>query len=214
MSDFYLDSPTNDLRLGDVVTGFPVATPSAHDKEAQQRAVSWSIRADRPNFLVILTPCCSIEDKSLLLAPLTFIRSTFLKNPWWTEDLSRLNRKMPYDKSIPPEHLKNLSEAQRLEREASGDQYALGECFVYSPHAILGEYTLPTKPPTGGIGHYMVDFKSVFRLECDFITRPAKAPAGTKLLELSVRSRTELREKLAHFFSRPAKEDLTLLTIG
>lgn len=208
MTDFYLDTPTDDLRLGDVVTGFPVATPAAHDKEADQRTATWSIRAVRQQHLIVMTPCCSIEDKSLLLAPLSQIRGAFLKNPWWQEDLIRLNRKMPFDKSIPPEHLKRLTDTEKAERSAAGDQYAIGECFVFAPHAMFGTYTLNMKPPSGAIGHYMVDFKSIFRVDCDFVNRPAKAPPGTKLLELSIRSRTDLREKLAHFFSRPAKEDL------
>jgi len=214
VSGFYINKPTDDLRLGDVVTGFPVATPAAHDTEANKRTATWSIRAVRPSFLVVMTPCCSIEDKSLLLAPLSQIRASFLRNPWWQEDLTRLNRKMPFENSIPPEHLKNLSDTERTERAAAGDQYAIGECFVYAPNSILEPYTLHTKPPSGNIAHYMVDFKSIFRIECDFVIRPAKAPAGTKMLELTIRTRTDMREKLAHFFSRPAKEDLTVSSLG
>lgn len=76
------------------------------------------------------------------------------------------------------------------------------------PQAVCENYALNMKPPSGPIWRYLVDLKAIFRVECDFMNRPPKVPSGTKLIELSIRLRTELREKLAHFFSRPAKDDL------
>ena len=205
---FYSDNPGDDLRLGDVVIGFPVATPAAHDKEPGRRSVQWQIRAVLPDYLVVMTPCCSIEKKCLLLAPLGPIRPSFLKNEWWREDLTHLNRTMPWEKSLPPEHLAKMSEEDRAAGSLAPPAYAFGECFIYPPHPILGAYALPMKPTPQDVGHYMIDFKTVFRLECDFINRPAKAPPGTKLLELAIPARRDLRAKLAQFFARVPEEDL------
>jgi hypothetical protein len=79
---------------------------------------------------------------------------------------------------------------------------------VYAPNPIFETYELKKgKQAWPVVGHYMVDFKSIVRIDCALIERKREAPAGTKILELSVVARAQLRDKLAAYFGRIPDED-------
>jgi hypothetical protein len=91
---------------------------------------------------------------------------------------------------------------------AKGDSFIFEECFVYDANPLFSAYSLKkgsqTFPP---VAHRLLDFKRIIRIDCTLIERNRDAPAGTKLLELTISARTQLRDKLAHFFGRIPEED-------
>lgn len=207
MQPFYADNPSKIFRLGDVITGFhsaEVEMDIPHDD-----ATGLQIRVTRPKFFGVMTPCCSIENKVISVAPLVPLRHKFFDNPHLFEDFTRLNSRIEPQNTLPPIAWSNLTPEQRTDLLARGQSYIFIECFVYAPNAVLGTY--PLKKGTQAwpeVGHWMLDFKSIFKIDCGQIERNREAPAGIKLLELRIPARSELREKLAYFFGRVPDEDI------
>ena len=85
------------------------------------------------------------------------------------------------------------------------DGYSLFELFLYGPNEKLPEYQIRYKNILGeSIGTYMIDFKETFTISSKKIQRGNSYP---KILQLSISSRGELRNKLAYFFNRIPEED-------
>lgn len=208
MAAFYSDNPSKIFRLGDVVTGFHHPAFQIHTPGALEKSTDVRINLTRPSYFAVMTPCCSIEDQSISLAPLIEIRHRFFEIPHLAEDLTRLNSHMRPEDSLPPKAWERMTPEKKVELLARGPSYIFIECFAYEPNALLKTYSL--KKGTNewpAVGHRMVDFKQIFRVECDQIGRMRDAPEGTKLLELSIPIRSQLREKLAAFFARIPEED-------
>ena len=206
---FYTANPSNALRFGDVVYGYVTATPTIKKPFAQGETEPYILTVNQPTFSVVLSPCCSIGEKALLLAPLSPIRPGFYKNPYFVEDLTRINRQMTPEQSVPPETWQQLDDAQKIKRlEAGNSSYSFLELFVYAPHELLPEYRLDK--PGGAIetNYYMIDFRHTFRVNCDRVIDPRNSPLESKVLELSIPTRSELREKVSHFYRRAPQEDL------
>jgi hypothetical protein len=204
---FYADKPSKILRLGDVVTGFHFAALHM-DSPGTEKTLDVKIHVTRPNYFAVMTPCCSIENQSISLAPLTELRHKFFEFPRLVEDFTRLNVPMPPEETLPPKHWENLSTEEKSKLIANGPSYIFLECFIYEPNAIFATY--PMKKGTQSwpaVGHRMLDFKRIVRIECTQIERNRDAPAGTKLLELTIAARSQLRDKLAYFFGRIPDED-------
>jgi len=204
MPGFYVEGLGPHLRRGDVVVGFPVSTPSLESEDAVGRAADWKIIAQQPKHLVVLTPCCSIEDKSILLAPLTKINEPkLLSVPWLVEDFTRINQMLPLHQALAPDHYARLPMAERAAREAKGPAYPFTQLFCYAPHPLLAPY----QSRGLNISHWQVNFTDMFKLQWKHINRNAAVPPGTKVLELTIEARDNLRMKLAYFFNRRADED-------
>ena len=56
----------------------------------------------------------------------------------------------------------------------------------------------------------MIDFRQTSRVASQTIKRGATFPAGLKHLELSVRSRASLRDKISFYFSRVPDQDIAV----
>ncbi len=207
MSGFYEDKPEPKLRFGDIITGFQVAFPQIH-KPITTIPCDWGISVIQPLYLVILTPCCSIEKKSFNLAPLFQIRPAFLDNEYFKSDLTHINRKVQPELSVPREIWENKLPPERKEKLlAAGVSYTNLEIFIYAPHDLLEKYILNRKPPIK-MGYYLIDFKTICRIDCNEIEREKNAPTVTKILQLTIPVRQELREKLAFYYGRVPDEDL------
>jgi len=212
MSQFYTSSPADCLRLGDVVSGFPIATPKSDRLvEGEGTPRNLIISVDRPKYLVVMTPCCSIEKGAVVLAPLGKLHHGFFQNPYFAEDFTRLNRKVPPKNSLPPLAWENLSPEEKAARLNEDAGYVLLEYFVYEPHGFLPRYRVKKDKTEWETGHYMVDFKTMYRFECKMIRREnqnTRVPEGcNKLLQLTAPARNELRHKFTYFFSRIPEED-------
>jgi hypothetical protein len=207
---FYDEQPDRALRFGDVITGFQTVTPHLH-KPGSDIDVELGITVTRCAYYAVMTPCCSIENKSITLAPLLSIRPAFLRNPYFEEDLTRINRKVPPEKFVSPEVWQKLLPERREIMRATGEAYTLMECFIYAEDPRLKRYKLHVPGGPVDMGFYLLDFKSIYRIDCDLIVRGKDAPTGTKYLQLTVPVREQLRQKLASYFVRRPEEDQVFL---
>ena len=207
MSGFYSDAPDAQLRFGDLIRGYSTVFARI-DSPDHNRQPELGIHVSHSDYFAVLTPCCSIEKKTLNLAPLVPIRPGFLQNPFFADDLTRINTEVQPEQSYPPDVWERLPAARKEKLLAIGNSFVFLECFVYAPNPVLRQYELDTKAGKVEVGSYLVDFKSSFRVDCNNVERGKDAPAGTKLLQLSIDSRKALRHKIAYFFGRTPEEDM------
>lgn len=208
---FYETDIDNALRFGDVLKGIMLTTPEINNPDSTKPDKKYSINIDLPVFSVILSPCCSISDKIISLTPLVELRKSFFNNSFFIEDLTRINREMKPEQSVPPNVWAGLSAGERQKRLEKGDGYAFIECFIYEKNDLFPKYTLNRKDGNVETEYYMIDFRNTYRLNCEKIISPKNCPLELKRLQLSVKTRSELREKISKYFSRPPDEDLILL---
>ena len=205
---FYDQTMDGVFRFGDIVRGFPRSTPVLAGPLLDDCTAPYKIEVQSSCLSVILTPCCSIDKGTLSLAPLCQILRSFYQDPWHREDLTRVNRKMPAEKSVPPHAWRDmLQDVMERELDLERDSWAFEDFFVYEQHDLLPEYILNVR---GGDNprtrFYMVDFKTAYRIDCAEIKRN-QHPVEAKVLQLSRETRAELREKIAAYFERTPAED-------
>ena len=208
-NNFYQEPGDSVLRFGDVLQGFVSCTPILNDAPSTD---SFRIDVTTKSFVVVLSPCCSISDHVISLATLVEIRNTFLKNPYLAEDLTRINDKIPPEKSLPPVAWEKIPAEEKQHRLNTGDGYVFVELFIYAPNEIFQEYVVNTRSAgKTSMRHYMIDFRHAFRVNCSRIITPDKSPVDTKCLQLSVENRSKLREKISFYYSRKPAEDLQFI---
>lgn len=191
-----------------MLIGFHTCTPKLDRPGVAGSGLQMGISLMGQAYFAVMTPCCSIKNKTISLAPLLQIRLAMLKNPYFREDLTRVNDKVAPQNQIPPEEWAKLSPEEQANRIAEGDGYALMDAFVYGADPLLQAYELKIQATQQvPIGHYLLDFGGIFRVDCDLIKREAPAPNGVKWLQLSVPARESLRRKLANYFGRRPAED-------
>lgn len=196
----------SNLRLGDIIGGFSYIVPNFEDFVNKGNEFTLDIKNQQ--FFSVFTPCCSIEDQKITLVPLKKIKPEFLKNPFYMEDFTLLNRPIPPFKSIPPIVWDNYSEDENNTIRSKDVSYALFELFLYGPNPKIPTYNLKYKNNTEEIGSYMIDFRDTFTISSKKIQR---GNTYQKILELSILSRGELRNKLSNFFNRIPDEDKRIL---
>jgi hypothetical protein len=216
MHVFYDDNPQEFLRFGDVVRGFIVTEFNLKQPVFGADTQDYFYRTESkiPGYCAVLTPCCSIgESAMLLLTPLKPILRDFIKNPYFVEDLTRINRLMKAEESMPPDRWSQLQVAERLRRQAAGQAFASLSHFIYEGHALLKKYPLRG----ADVGHYMIDFQDILTVRCQMIKRPEAMGTDdqpivkSKVLQLSVAARADLRAKISHYFYRPPAEDVVAM---
>ena len=211
---FYTKKMDNILRFGDVVRGYILSNPTIKEPISPLKSESHNYKIDieMPTYSVVLTPCCSIGESTISLTPLIKVRSDFFKNPYYAEDLTRINRTMKPQQSLPPDEWENLSLEKQQRHLAEEINYALLNLFIYEENEIFKKHTLRQREIT----YYMIDFKNIHKIKCAMIKRPEKvkpedAPIiESKVLQLSVQARSELRNKISYYYSREPKEDKIL----
>ena len=100
---------------------------------------------------------------------------------------------------------------ERQRRTEDGLTYALADYFIYRNHDLLQEYDLIRGSITHTTKFYMIDFRSMYKVNCTRINAPRQAPTEVRILQLTPQSRSELREKLGSYFLRIPAEDLAYL---
>lgn len=200
---FYKEKRDNALRFGDVLVKYILA--SSNIKEPVYN--DFNINIEFPAFCVVLSPCCSIGEKIISLSPLVKIRKDFFKNPYFRADMTRINSKMLPEESLSTEKWDKLPEAEKQRRKAIGLEYALLEFFIYEQNTSFTPYTETIRGEEITTSYYMIDFRKIYRVNCDKIMSATDAPIETKILQLDEFSRKDLREKLANYFFRTAEED-------
>lgn len=194
------------LRFGDVLRGYVAAIPRIQEPTLsnQRHHEVCDIKVSYPEFVIIMSPCCSIKEKIICLAPLIPVNKQFFRNPYLAKDLTRINRKMYPEQAWIPEQWEKLPEVKKEEERLKDLSYAFLSLFVYDHHSIFPEYTFKDGAQTG---YYMIDFRMIYSLNCDKIINPNQAPLETKCLQLSIKTRAELRDKISYFFGRTPEED-------
>jgi hypothetical protein len=204
---FYATTKSRALRFGDVLRGFLSTTPVIKEPALTSSFKKYLIDVNLPEFSVVIDPCSQIGKQAISLTPLSRITSTFFDNPYLAEDLTRLNRIMLPEKSMPPHEWTKLSPEEKLERKTVGDTYAFVSRFIYDKHDSLPQYSLKKGTSEIETGYYMIDFRNIHRLNCDAIISAEKAPLESKVLELSIETRRELRDKITSYYAYVPKED-------
>jgi hypothetical protein len=170
---FYTDTPSDFLRMGDIVEGYVLAVPIIKNP-FHDSFIDYRVEVALPRLLVVLTPCCSIGDKKISLVPLEEVktRKSLFEVPYLKEDMTNINRIMEPGKALTPESWskKTPDEQQKiLDRPVD---YQFEQLFVYAEHDSLPKYEVKIKSEKFVSGYYMIDFRKVSRLECDCVISP------------------------------------------
>ena len=201
---FYQEEMDNALRFGDVLKGFILASPIIEEPGSVE---TYKITVRSPSHCVVLSPCCSIGHKVIALSPLIEVRSSFFDNPYFEEDLVRINREMEPQQAVSPHIWEKFPPEVKQERLEEGYGYALLDVFIYREHDLLPKYTVNRRQGNIETNYYMIDFKNIYKIECDKIISAKNAPLNSKCLQLSIQTRSELRDKIAYYYARIPRED-------
>ena len=197
---FYQTEPEKVMRFGDVLEGYFLSTPIITDPNPEKPLQGCQIKLGLPKYTIVMDPDCKTEHKMISLSPLIEIWGTFFDNPYWAEDLTRINRQMEPEQSVQPHIWSTLPPDEKQKRLEIGRTYAFENLFVYEPHSLLKEYTVNRRSGNKDTNYYMVDFRNVFKLFCDKIISPTDAPLESKMLQLSDDARHDLQNKIAAYY--------------
>lgn len=207
---FYVDSSQMEqtLRFGDVIQGFPICF-SIIDSPSSQ--APFHINVSTSTFAVVLSPCCSIADRLLAVAPFQQLPGSIFSNEYLAEDPTRINIKIPAEKSVPVAAWEKMPAGERTNRLAKGEAFVFLDLFVYAPSDLFQEYTINRRNGNINTRHYSIDFRTSSRISCGLIKNPNYSPGASKVLQLSIETRELLRKKITSFYGRiPDEERMTL----
>ena len=211
---FYQENMDNALRFGDVLRGYIAITPSIKGPILAPSALNegYNIDVNLPMFSAVISPCCSIGHDIISLTPLIEVHNTFFDNSYFAEDLTRINREMEPQQAVSPHIWDGLPPEEKQRRLQEGYGYAFLEFFIYERCDLFPKYMVHKKQGKNiETNYYMVDFRNTYKLYCDKIKSPEKAPLESKCSQLSVQARSELRDKISYYYARIPKEDKILL---
>ena len=228
---FYNASISDKLRFGDIVKGYLSVIPKLSKPFGNA-----SIEIETHQYSVILDPCCDIGDRMISLSPLEEINPGLFDIPYLAKDMTLLNRTGMAKDFFHPGTWNKLSDEKKTEALVATPDYGWKPLFIYKGNPLFPEYMierptnytevtdpkskLPKFDPVNQSNTFrtrdrMISFKTIYRVNCKSIVKPEKITdetvLGSIVLQLSVETRKLLREKMAHYFSRPAPEDLALL---
>ncbi len=208
---FYQKEMDQALRFGDVLRGYISTTPNIKEpfiKEPIWPAPNegYNIDINLPTFTVVLSPCCSIGKTFIALSPLIKLRKDFFKNLYFAEDFTRINRKIHPQKTVSPDQWEEFSPEEKQRRLKEEETYGLLSLFIYEKHDLFPKYTLRGQE----LNYYMVDFRNTYKLICKQIRTPQESPLDSKCLQLSDETRSQLRDKIASYYTRIPIEDRIL----
>ena len=202
---FYEKKPDNALRFGDIVKSFILSSTNIDDPNS---FTDYRINVDIPECCAVLTPCCSIGRKVILLTPLVKLRDSFFDNPYFEQELTRINREMEPKQSVSPEVWEKFTPVEQQKRLSAGRTFALNEIFIYEPNDYFNEYLITRKKKKIETNYYMIDFKDTYKINCKKIVSPKNSPLDIKCMQLSIKTRGELRKKLSEYYRRIPEEDI------
>ena len=205
----YDSKPTPELRMGDILCGLPALEHVTDTLKPDEEGAAFSISLRNAKYSVVMSPCCSIGHGVVCLAPLQQVIPQLYNNPYLEEDLTRVNRRMTAKDAMPPVGWEKLPSDVQTARLAEGDTYTLLEFFIYDEAPQLAAYTLRVGRDKAeqAVGHYMIDFSTVYRVRCKEVQQDGELRSAPKILELSVHARKELRDKLSFYYGRATDED-------
>ena len=200
---FYVNKIDDELRFGDIIAWGTFVTPKYGYKPIN---LDFKVDLNFPQFSAVLTPCCSIEGNDINLSPLIKINKNYLNNTNFEGNLTAINRKMEPQMSVHPLEWKSFSPEEKARREAEGLTYGFLDKFIYDQHELLPYYYLD-KERKRKTNYYMISFKNNYKIDLANVKDKNNILIKSKHLQLSVKSRNELRRKIATYYSREPKED-------
>jgi len=204
---FYVKERQEVLRFGDVLQGYLLSTPVIPEPIVEKPLYDCHIDVGLPKYTVVMDPCCKTKHKMISLSPLIEIWGTFFQNPYFAEDLTRINREMGPQEAVSPQQWESFPEEEKQRRLREGRVYAFENLFIYEPHPLLPKYKVPRREGDIETNYYMLDFRNTYKLRCDKINSPTDAPLESKILQLSIDARSELRNKISTYYGKPPLED-------
>ncbi len=203
------------LRFGDVIKGFFNFIPEINDPIIPETLYESKLqmRITMPKFSVIVTPCCNIEEKTISLAPLLDIPVKYFSSPAIRKDFTLLNTEIDKQTIIPPHVWEGLPEEKKEENKKEGRLFTYLNLFFYAENELFKRYQVKKTVKKDEIEYEtqykMIDFKTIYQLNCEYIIRKdiGDKILKSKCLELSENSRIDLRKKIAHYFGRIPKEE-------
>lgn len=206
---FYTDALDNVLRFGDVIEGQLSVTPILKPLKANYNNNEYSLEIVQSKYSIVLTPCCSVSDDTIVVTPLVHIKSSFLGNPFFAEDLTRINRIMTAQNSVSPQVWSQFSVDYQTQRIEAGEQYALIENFIYEKNDLFTNYNLKLQGGSSiSTTYYMVDFRNCTRITSINIRSEEGLFLNKKIAQLTIEARRDLRNKIADYYGRVPKEDI------
>jgi hypothetical protein len=209
---FYESEPNRALRFGDILQGFVLVESNILDLNDRRR---FEISVDTPSYCVVITPCCSIGNKELSITPLKQLWPSFYDNQYFVEDFTRINRTMKPEEAVSAEIWSKFPQEEKERRLLEKEGYAVKEAFIYEQHDLLPNYDLVLfknkMKKTVNTNYYMIDYRDIKKIHCDRINSAKDSPYYLKILELTVQTRRDLRQKIGEYFNRVAPEDSLLL---
>jgi hypothetical protein len=204
---FYAKEMDKALRFGDVLRGYPSTTPIIEEPMLKESS-RYNIDVDLPKFTVVMDPCCEIRNKTISLTPLIQVSRAFYDNPYFAKDLTRVNREMEPEQAVAPFVWEKLQPEEQQKRLAVGRSFALLNLFIYERHDLLPMYVIKRKDKEDiETNYYMIDFRNTYKLCCDKIISPENSPFESKILQLSIETRSELRNKISKYYANVPLED-------
>ena len=204
---FYSAQMDNALRFGDVLKGYIIANSNIKEPALTASTKDYHIDVRVPLFCVALSPCCSIGYKTIALSPLLEVRNTLFKNPYFVDDLRRINREMEPEQAVPPQVWERLDSQEKQRRLEEGYGYAFLELFIFEPNELFPKYTVHLKEGNVETNFYMIDFRNIYKVDCEKIISAKDAPIASKCLQLTIDGRSELRDKISYYYARVPEED-------
>ncbi len=199
-----------ELRFGDVIVGQHLYSLDLNDKSSVK---DFKLKVNLHKYDVVLTPCCSIRDNNIIVTPLIPIQTKFFLNPFFEEDLLRINKINKPHNYIPPQEWERKSDEEKNEISAREECYTLTDLFIYDRNDLFDSYPLVKYNPQTNektkiyTNYYMIDFKNVYNIKLDTNNKSDNYLTKSKVLELSRETRIDLNHKLKAFY-RIAEEDL------
>jgi len=228
---FYKASIGDKLRFGDVVKGYLSVIPKLSNPFGNA-----SIEIQTHQYSVVLDPCCDIGSGMISLSPLEEINPSFFDISYLSKDMTLLNRTGMAKDFFHPMTWNKLPDEKKTEALVATPEYGWKPYFIYEGNPLFPEYTIerPMRyteviDPKSKLPKYdsvkqsntfrtrdrMISFKTIYRVNCKSIVKPERTTdeivLGSIVLQLSVETRKLLREKMAHYYSRPTPEDLASL---
>lgn len=158
---FYKQTMDDMLRFGDVLKGYTLA---ASNIEEPNLSKNYIVDINLPSYCVVLSPCCSIGEKTISLSPLIELRGSFFDNPYLNEDITRINLKMQAEQSVIPNIWKKLTTEEKQKRLNVGYAYGFVDFFVYEKNDLFLRYTVNRKDENIETNYYMIDFRNIYKL--------------------------------------------------
>ena len=207
---FYCDGlNSKELRFGDVIEGQHLYSLCLNDKSSIN---DFNLKVDRCQYNVILTPCCSIRDNNIVVSPLINVLTKFYLNPFFEEDLLRINKINKPFNYIPPNEWDKKSNEEKNEIMLREECYALTDLFIYDRNELFAPYKITKFNPATHqkeqieTNYYMIDFKNMYNIKLNTNNKLDNYLIKSKVLELSISARRDLNHKLKAFY-RIAQED-------